>query len=417
MLDKKSFGSVEDKVLYEKGLKLKIGNNQGKWEKRTHKITLQAPYEVGSFRIRVNNEIKDSDHYILEEGIRPEANGKLTYLELLYRTREYGTFQEYTDKALKNGFDNLVGDLGEIVKEDFTAIKDNISAKAWFKGNNIITANNGITREILNRIRINLQKFAGNDKQVYCYITPEDMTDLRTKYNAPGANLFQDLQANQDSVINGVLTKFEGIIFEEDSSALMYNDNTRNAIFWVADKSGKSPVGSVEASGNNVEVITKELKDGGTENALAQKGSVGVKAYGLGAVITSEETLIRLEITPATNGISGSKVKLDTHYNLLNGKIIVEGKTIERTAQTNFGTSPIGIFLSGKGVVGVGKDITLEVANEKGEVIAGSSVTWKSSDITVATVANGKVSGVKKGETIILATKDGKTATYKITVE
>ena len=66
--------------------------------------------------------------------------------------------------------------------------------------------------------------------------------------------------------------------------------------------------------------------------------------------------------------------------------------------------------------VTVGKTITL-----KAEVLpadaTNKTVTWTSSDATVATVKDGVVTGVKAGETKITASAGGKNATVKVTVK
>lgn len=66
--------------------------------------------------------------------------------------------------------------------------------------------------------------------------------------------------------------------------------------------------------------------------------------------------------------------------------------------------------------VTVGKTITL-----KAEVLpadaTNKTVTWTSSDATVATVKDGVVTGVKAGETTITASAGGKNATVKVTVK
>ena len=65
--------------------------------------------------------------------------------------------------------------------------------------------------------------------------------------------------------------------------------------------------------------------------------------------------------------------------------------------------------------VGGSETLTATVAPKDA---SNKKVTWKSSNEAVATVANGKVTGVKAGEATITVTTDdgGKTATCKVTV-
>lgn len=66
--------------------------------------------------------------------------------------------------------------------------------------------------------------------------------------------------------------------------------------------------------------------------------------------------------------------------------------------------------------VTAGKTITLE-ATVSPENATNKTVTWISSDTTVATVKDGVVTGVKAGEATITASAGGKTATVKVTVK
>ena len=64
----------------------------------------------------------------------------------------------------------------------------------------------------------------------------------------------------------------------------------------------------------------------------------------------------------------------------------------------------------------VGKTITL-TAKVSPENATNKTVTWTSSDATVATVKEGVVTGVKAGEATITASAGGKNATVKVTVK
>lgn len=66
--------------------------------------------------------------------------------------------------------------------------------------------------------------------------------------------------------------------------------------------------------------------------------------------------------------------------------------------------------------VTAGETITLE-ATVSPENATSKTVTWISSDTTVATVKDGVVTGVKAGEATITASAGGKTATVKVTVK
>ena len=413
------FGDVESKTLVEKKIFATIKARPGKWVSRCHEVALPAPYKQAIYRIRVQEKVIDSDNFILAEGVKPSPDGKLAYVELKKSTRAYGRYQEYTDEMMHYGFDSLVPDLTDSMIASGYSLLDNVAAKPWFEGNNVMTHVGTIDRKLINRIRIDLQKFAGTDKQVHCIITPEDMTDLRLKYNEAGSNLFQNLPLNAASVVDATLTKFEGVIFEEDDSELMYDraNGVRHCLFYVKDTAGRNPVAITAPFGKNAEFIAKALgSSGALDDPLNQRGSVGIKWKGLGAFITAEENLVRVDITPDANGVSGDALFLDTHYDFNNGRIFVEGNEVKRSNFGDIGTSPDkALVISGAvSVKGTGT-ATLVVEDTKGNVVEGATLT--SSDTKIATVNGYKVAGVVAGTVIITATKEGYVAaTYKFTV-
>src|SRR5690606_40363117 len=66
--------------------------------------------------------------------------------------------------------------------------------------------------------------------------------------------------------------------------------------------------------------------------------------------------------------------------------------------------------------VGQTSTITAIVKSSTGAVLTGKTIAWTSSNGGTATVANGVVTAVAPGETIISATVDGKSASAVITV-
>jgi uncharacterized protein YjdB len=66
--------------------------------------------------------------------------------------------------------------------------------------------------------------------------------------------------------------------------------------------------------------------------------------------------------------------------------------------------------------VGRTVNITATVKDQRDSVMTGKVVTWSSSNTPVATVANGVVTGVTKGQATIVASVDGKVATATVFV-
>ena len=194
-------------------------------------------------------------------------------------------------------------------------------------------------------------------------------------------------------------------------------NGVRHCLFYVKDTAGRNPVAITAPFGKNAEFIAKALgSSGALDDPLNQRGSVGIKWKGLGAFITAEENLVRVDITPDANGVSGDALFLDTHYDFNNGRIFVEGNEVKRSNFGDIGTSPDkALVISGAvSVKGTGT-ATLVVEDTKGNVVEGATLT--SSDTKIATVSGYKVTGAVAGTVIITATKEGYVAaTYKFTV-
>ena len=407
------FGSIESKELVERQIFNEIKPKIGSWRNRCYVKNLQSPYKTASFRTLVYPKPKHENEYDLLEGIKPDPTGKLTYIERIQKVHPKGFYAEYTDEDLTFGFDNIVDDLKNSIVHDANYVLDEVAAKPWFNGNNVVTCATGLTREDFIKIRINLKKFTTNKNAVVkAILTPEDIAALRLKYNVAGANLFQDLPANGESVIEGQLHKFEGVLIEEDDSEYMYQTdgttgeiakNARYALFYITDSKGRSPVGLIKTDGTNGEFINKGLGSAGTGDPLNQKGSFGVKWKGLGSMLTAEECLVRVEI-------SGSGVETVISGYDDYGNITAMGNKVERSGVRGTPLSSakmLTIVAAGNVIKGKTK-LNLKAFDETGTDVT-TSVTWSSGTATVATVgaATGVVTGVANGTSVITAKKTG----------
>lgn len=335
------FDTVESKELVEKELFRRIKPKVGTWVGRCYQKTLKAPYKTASFRTAVYPKAADEASYKLLEGITPDPTGKLVYTEQTMSVSPRGFYSMYTDEDMIYGFDNIVGDLTSSVAIQAEDVLDQIAHKAWLSGNQVWTAADGLTRELFTKIRISMKKFTRKKGVVVkAILTPEDIADLRLKYNKNGANLFLDTSMNEESIKNGEIGKFEGVSIEEDDSSCLYETGSdgertgkRFAIFYTEDSEGRSPVAFIKADGESGEFIAKGLGEAG-EDYLNQRGSIGVKFKGLGAMITAEEVLARVVITPATDGIGYVDSDFDDEGNITANGTKVEKSNVVKTVKS-----------------------------------------------------------------------------------
>ena len=408
------FADIESKELVEAELFREVMPKPHTWAGRCYLKTLQPPYESASYRSVVYPKAKDKSQYEMIEGKTPAPTGKLIFFEQTYKTKPYGFYQTYTDRDVKFGFDPIVPRLKMSVTNQASEVINQFAADAYFSGNQVWEATGGLTRELINRIRISLGKFGRKGEIIHGVLTPEDYASLRLKYNTAGGNLFQDLQLNEQSIVNAELGKFEGVVFETDDDPHMYNaDGTTNAIFYTNDRAGRAPCGLISPDSVQGKFIAKALGSSGTEDPLDQRGSIGQKFEGLGACNTSEETLARVVITRQTGDIA----LVNSYYDYDSGDIYVDGKKVARENVRSTVASPNDIlFVSGATKVKVGANTAaLTVKDALGAAVTGATFASGSEDIaTVA--ATGIVTGVAEGVAIISVTKGDKVGYIQVTV-
>lgn len=409
------FGDIQAKTLAEKEIFRRIKPKIGSWRSRCYEKNLLAPYKTATFRSVVFPKPASEQSYVLLEGIKPDPTGKLVFVEQTVAVQPRGFYATYTDEELNYGFDPIVPLLTTQIETSANHVLDEVCANAYLGGNNVVQVATGtLTRDLFNKIRISLKKFTNNkNARIKAILTPEDIAELRMTYNKEGANLFTDLPANKDSVIDGCLYRFEGVDIEEDDTPYMYGTgNKRYAFFRILDSEGREPVGFIKANGETGEFIVKGVGDGGAaEDPLNQLGSVGVKFRGVGAQITAEECLVRVELLDPTFDTVNSGYGED-------GEITSMGNAVERSGVTETKASPATISIVAPNVVvKEGKTLNLRAYKATGEEVT-TSATWASSVETVATVGTntGVVTGVAAGETLITATVGDDKATFKLNV-
>ena len=417
----KDFLSVENKTLIEKEIFRRIKPKVGTWASKVSRIKVPKPYKTIQFRQVTYRLPPEIEKLVLNEGQIPDPVNGVIYSEYTMSVVPLGIWKSYTDEAASYSFDDVVRDNTDDLTNQFNGTINNDVAKLYTKGTQVWTADEGLTREEIIKIRISLRKVAQSENaQVYAVMTPEDVSSLRLRYNKEGANLFQDLAANEESVLNGKLYKFEGVIIEEDDNPALYPDNgatKRYAIFYVKDNQGRYPI-----CGNNIDginFIQKPLGSSGTHDPLNQEGSMGIKLEGYGNMITAEECLARVEITIQSSDIA----TVDSGYTFIDGTAKYNGTAIETKNQDGSKatkvTSPNAMTITATTTalkVSGTKTATLAIK----DTLSGTSLsgyTTRSSDTSKATVSGTTVTGVAAGEVLIYVEKEGYiTGAIKFTV-
>ena len=402
--------TIEQKTLIQKEIFNRIKPKVGTWAGRVSRINVPKPYKTATFRTITYRLPKPVEELVLKEGVIPDPVNGVIVSERTIGVETLGAWKPYTDELANYSFDDMVRENVDDLANQTKGSIDNDVAKLYTMGTQVYTAASGLTREILIKIRIALRKMAQSaDATVYAVMTPEDVSSLRLKYNKEGANLFQDLPANGDSVLDGKLHKFEGIIIQEDDNIALYPDEgatKRYAIFYVKDSKGRYPVSGSNV--DNLEFINKPLGSAGTSDPLNQEGSMGVKVYGYGNMITAEECLIKAEITIGDNDID----TVESGYTFTDDSINANGTLIKNKNYDGSAavveTSPAAMTVSATATklsLGGTKTATLSAKDVKGKPVTGFTAT--SADTSKATVSGTTVTGVAKGEVKVTVSKAG----------
>ena len=154
----------------------------------------------------------------------------------------------------------------------------------------------------------------------------------------------------------------------------------------------KGDTGNVQVDGNGNVLIVNNLEEGGTGAALSAE---------MGKRVAGREATDRQRI--------------DAIVAILKKSVFTDDQSAAIAALDELAnaTDSISLDKSSYGFVGISGTLTLTVTTDP----AGKSVTWSSSNPSVATVNNGVVTPIAEGNTIISATTaDGKVATCNVSV-
>ena len=401
--------TIEQKELIEKEIFNRIKPKVGTWAAKVSRINVPKPFRTAKFRTVTYRLPPEINTLVLEEGVVPDPVNGVIVSERTIETKPLGAWKQYTDESAYYSFDEIVRENVDDLTNQIKGSEDNDIAALYTKGTQVYEAATGLTREIFASVRIALRKMAqSDDKQVYCVMTPEDASSVRLRYNKEGANLFQDLPANSDSVLEGKLHKFEGIIIEEDDNPALYKaDGKRLAIFYVKDTRGRYPVSGANIDG--IRFIHNPLGSGKTEDPLEQKGTMGVKCDAYGIMITAEECLIKVEITPAESDLD----TVDVGYTYVDDKFkdikgtLKANKNIDGTAAKVESSPKLMVVTATTTDLKVSgtKTATLTVKDIAGSTVSGFTAT--SNKTSVATVSGSTVTAVAAGEAVITIKKAG----------
>ena len=235
-----------------------------------------------------------------------------------------------------------------------------------------------------------------NAKNLDAKIVPEDATGVKLAYKSSDENIATvDENGMVTAVADGECAITAYVVSDTDEVAV---DTT------VADS---EPVDAASADSGESADATVADSEAASSDATASES----------AVVESEAAESEQVFEPLEQETAESEETADTE--VLDPEFATMMEDLKAETKVTVTTKVDSVTLSqNEGILNVGKSVTLTATVTPEEIAADTTVTWSSSDETVATVDfNGKVTAVATGNATITATAGEESATCDITVE
>lgn len=321
---KNSALSVEQISDIKKSIIVSLRSKEKFWDAFCSHDKVGDGYSAYEWRKLNLTKVTPSDLVNLTEGVTPDALS-MTYVSFKETPVDFGTYIEYTDKAKKYNYDNVVADAKIVLAQHALESTELRKGQAYVSGTCTmdLTASN-VTNHFLKDLlkartilkKNNVKPISNNKYGVI--MPPEVAAEVLLDYKDSITHTSQ-----KEALINGYLGELGGFILYENADAVMYKhtdaSGTEGQTGYVpaADYGyclfiGKTeygmPVRTIAFGDASVQVFDSGLGDGapqvevsnGTITAvkgdpLHQRGTVGYKVMGFATNILFDEAVIRAE--------------------------------------------------------------------------------------------------------------------------
>lgn len=256
----------------------------------------------------------------LQEGITPAGNKPK--LEIITgHTEQYGDFTAVSDRLNMETMDPVILELSKLHGEQGSNTIDIVTRNEVLKGTNVLFAPKSDGTKVYTRATL--------DKT--CTLTPRVISIAKTilkrrnartiggsyigiihpdiEHDVTNHDLFIDVNQYGDNVkkvFEGEIGKLFGVRFVTTSNSKIWNDaeaeegaTPEGLAVYGCMFIGEDSYGTVQLEGGNMEIITKQLGSGGTEDPLNQRATVGFKVTGYDTKILNNLAMVRVECCSA----------------------------------------------------------------------------------------------------------------------
>lgn len=352
---------------------------------------------------------KTTDHLI--EGVTPDGL-KYSLVDFAIKVYQEGNFVPLTDKMLKYGVDKQLAISGKLLGKNARNRLLDLLAAVVFNGlnvryaggqnsrANVISNTKGITIADINEIKADFVRRGVEPLEGGKYIflcSPEVIADIK---NLDGVNkswIDVEKYGDQANILNGEVGTFLGFRFIESNIVPVESTYAHLCLAFGKEAFGVVAIDGEDAAGG-FDVIYHAPGEGGSNDPLNQRGSLGWKHDGFGARILRDEAMVRYECYHASAVASALTDSSRSGYRGASGLI---SPTL--TAGTN-------TTISYEGNCAPGNILKCTVAATAGHTLASSN-KWTSGSFVGVDI----IQGTKDDAVIFVQVKKNATAVTLVT--
>lgn len=220
-LVKNSALSVEQISDIKKSVIVSLRSKERFWDAFCSHDKVGDGYSAYEWRKLNLTKVTDGDIANLTEGVTPNALS-MTYVSFKETPVDFGTYIEYTDKAKKYNFDNVVADAKVVLAQHAHEVTECKKAEAYTSGTctmDLTSGTNHFLKDLLKArtiLKKNNVKPISNNKYG-CILPPEVAAEVLLDYSTSITHTSQ-----KEALINGYLGELGGFILYENADAAMY---------------------------------------------------------------------------------------------------------------------------------------------------------------------------------------------------
>lgn len=258
----------------------------------------------------------------LDEGVTPSGSS-LSRTLLQAQLDWYGDFTPISDKLIKEGFDNIVGEATRVFGQQMGESLDAVVRNKLHTGSNVVYAGDAVSRitvaaldvptdDDLNDIALLLKN--ANAMPITEFVRPDEgyattpvrpsyvgiiHTNSRELYKAMDGFEHAEKYANMGNLLPGELGRVGDFRICEVTEAMVFDGEGAAGVDVYSDLfMGRDAYGVTTMKGENAKLYVKGLGSAGTEDPIDQRASVGWKAPKT-ARILNDTWIVRYEHTIA----------------------------------------------------------------------------------------------------------------------